>query len=67
MRTNPGLAKRFIAALSAENIAEQSRHEYHLGHPTLTEAELDMMVAAEKKDGRPMRNLAQAKQILEGK
>ena len=64
MRTDPELAKRFIAALSAENIEKHKRHEYHHGHPTLTEAELDLMAAAEKKLGHPVSNLAQAKQIL---
>jgi hypothetical protein len=58
------LAAAFIEALSAENIDRQRKHEYHQGHPTLTEAELDLMMAAEKKAGRPMRDPAHAKQVL---
>jgi hypothetical protein len=64
MHTNPELAARFVEALSAENIEKQRRHEYHQGHPTLTEAELDIMMAADKKHGRPMGSLAQAKKVL---
>jgi hypothetical protein len=63
MRTNPELAKQFIAALSASS-KTQVRHEYHKGHPKLTEAELDLMVAAEKKAGHPVDSLAHAKQVL---
>jgi hypothetical protein len=37
------LAKLFIAGLSAENIDRQKRHEYHQGHPNLSEAEIEMM------------------------
>jgi hypothetical protein len=64
MRTNPELAKRFIGALSAESIAKRTRHEIRQGHPTYTEAEIDLMVAAIKKQGFPARDLAAARKVL---
>jgi hypothetical protein len=68
MRTNPELAKRFVEALSAENIDRQCKHEIRHGRPHLTEAEVEIMFQAYKKNGNfPAHDLAHAMQILGSK
>jgi hypothetical protein len=41
--------EHFIAALSADGLKANSRAEFRLGYPTATDAELDILVAAEEK------------------
>jgi hypothetical protein len=58
------LGQRFVEALSAENIDRQCKHEIRQGRPYLTEAEVQIMFDANKKQGYPPSSLAQAKKIL---
>jgi hypothetical protein len=50
--------------LSAEGIDRQKRHEWRQGYPKATEAEIQMLFDAEKKNGCPPRDLDHAKLIL---
>jgi hypothetical protein len=62
---SPELIKHMLANLSAESIERQHRHEYHQGHPHLTEAEIDLMMAAEKKQNRAPASIEEAKRVLD--
>jgi hypothetical protein len=58
------LIEAMLGGLSVEGIDRQCKHEFRQGHPTYTEAEIELMFRADRKQGYPARNLAQARKIL---
>jgi hypothetical protein len=58
------LAARFIAGLSKESLAYGRRCEYVKGYPGASEAEIDLLMAAERKNGSVPWNMVHAKEIM---
>jgi hypothetical protein len=67
MRSDIGnrLAARFIAGLSKASLDYGRRCEYRDGYPGASEAEIDLLVNAEKKNGFPPWSLLHAREILD--
>jgi hypothetical protein len=58
------LIEAMLGGLSVEGIDEQCKHEFRQAHPTYSEAEIELMFRADRKQGYPPRSLAQARRIL---
>ena len=62
--THDRIVERVLAGLSKEGLKRHRRDEYRQGNPKATEAELDLMMAADEKSGNAMGSLAQAKKVM---
>jgi hypothetical protein len=58
------LAKWILGNLSKEGLAYSRRCEYIKGYPGATEAQIDLLMAAEKKNGSVPWNLLHAREIM---